>query len=106
MAGQGKAGDLPRFDELIVPTIQALKGLGGSASNEELHDWVADHLALSAAVRDRVHGEGPMTELRFRLHWARSYLKAYGAINNSERGVWTLSDTGEKIAAVDIPRIK
>jgi restriction system protein len=106
MAGQGRTGELPKFDELMLPTIEALKGLGGSASNEELHDWVADRLALPAAVRDKVHGEGPMTELRYRLHWARSYLKAYGAINNSERGVWTLSDAGEKIVAADVARIK
>ena len=31
-----------------------------------------------------------MTELRYQLHWARSNLKAFGAINNSERGVWTM----------------
>jgi restriction system protein len=101
-----KANEVPKFDDLLVPTIDALKALGGSASNEELHDWIADHLALPAAVRDRVHGAGPMTELRYRLHWARSYLKAFGAINNSERGVWTLSDAGEAITAADIPRIK
>ena len=101
-----KANEVPKFDDLLVPTIGALKALGGSASNEELHDWIADHLALPAAVRDRVHGDGPMTELRYRLHWARSYLKAFGAINNSERGVWTLSDAGEAITAADIPRIK
>jgi restriction system protein len=101
-----KSNDVPRFDDLIVPTIEALKALGGSASNEELHDWIADHLALPAAVRDRVHGEGPMTELRYRLHWARSYLKAFGAINNSERGVWTLTEVGEAITAADVPKIK
>jgi len=101
-----RQNDIPKFDELMVPTIAALKGLGGSASNEELHDWVADHLALTPAARDRLHGEGTMTELRYRLHWARSYLKAYGAINNSERGVWTLSDAGEKITAADVATIK
>lgn len=101
-----KADDVPKFGELLVPTVEALKGLGGSASNQELHDWVADHLALSAEARDRLHGEGTMTELRYRLHWARSYLKAYGAINNSERGVWTLSEAGEKITAADVATIK
>jgi restriction system protein len=50
--------------------------------------------------------EGPMTELRYRLHWARSYLKAFGAINNFERGVWTLTPTGEKITSADVPKIK
>lgn len=101
-----KRDDLPKFDELMMPTIEALKGLGGSASNEELHDWVADKLALPAAARDRLHGEGNMTELRYRLHWARSYLKAYGAINNSERGIWTINDVGEAITPDDVSAIK
>lgn len=101
-----KRDDLPKFDELMVPTIEALKGLGGSASNEELHDWVADKLTLPPAARDRLHGEGNMTELRYRLHWARSYLKAYGAINNSERGIWTINDVGEAITPDDVAVIK
>lgn len=101
-----KRDDLPKFDELMMPIIEALKGLGGSASNEELHDWVADKLALSAAARDRLHGEGSMTELRYRLYWARSYLKAFGAINNSERGIWNLNDVGEAITPDDVAVIK
>lgn len=97
---------LPKFDELMIPTLLALKALGGSASNEELHDWVADDLQLPPDVRDLPHGDGSMTELRYRLHWARSYLKGVGAINNSERGVWTLTDAGERVTPDDIARIK
>jgi restriction system protein len=101
-----KVRDIPKFDELMLPTIEALKALGGSASNEELHDWIADHLALPAEIRDRPHGDGTTTELRYRLHWARSYLKAFGAINNSERGVWTLTEAGVKVTAGDVAAIK
>lgn len=97
---------VPKFDAFIWPTIAALKELGGSASIEELHDWIADHLRLSAEVRDAPHGDTSMTELRYRLHWARSYLKAYGAINNSERGVWTLTDAGERLTEAEVSTIK
>jgi restriction system protein len=83
-----------------------LKALGGSASNEELHDWIADHLTLPAEARDRLHGDGTMTELRYRLHWARSFLKAFSAINNSERGVWTLTEKGKNVTAADAAAIK
>lgn len=97
---------LPKFDELMIPVLRALQALGGSASNEEMHDWVADNLKITPDARDLPHGEGPNTELRYRLHWARSYLKSYGAINNSERGVWTLTDKGERVAPADITTIK
>lgn len=97
---------LPKFDELMIPVLRALQALGGSASNEEMHDWVADNLKITPEARDLPHGEGPNTELRYRLHWARSYLKSFGAINNSERGVWTLTDKGERVAPADITTIK
>ena len=54
-----KANEVPKYDDLLAPTIQALKGLTGSASNEELHDWIADHLALPTAVRDHLQATAP-----------------------------------------------
>ena len=42
-----------------------------------------------------------MTELEYRLSFARTYLKNYGLIDNSERGVWSLTDTGRKTQRVD-----
>ncbi len=90
---------LPKFDELMMPTLDALKGLGGSASNQEIHDRVADTLKLPSELRDRLHGDGPITALRYRLHWARTYLKKYGAIENSIRGIWNLTDKCDEITA-------
>lgn len=97
---------VPKFDELMIPVLRALKALGGSGSNEELHDWVADHLSMSTEQRDLPHGDGTTTELRYRLAWARTYLKSFGAINNSERGVWTLTDAGEGLSEADVNHIK
>lgn len=97
---------VPKFDELMIPLLRALKALGGSGSNEELHDWVADHLGMTTEQRDLPHGDGTTTELRYRLAWARTYLKSFGAINNSERGVWTLSDVGEGLSEADVTHIK
>ena len=33
------------------------------------------------------------TELEYRLAWARTYLKKYGLINNSERGIWAFTNS-------------
>lgn len=46
---------------------------------------------------------GNRTEVSYRLAWARSYLKKYGAVTNSSRGVWALSKP--EPASVD-PRIQ
>ncbi len=97
---------LPKYDELMMPTLNALRALGGSASNEEIHDQVADTLNIPPELRDMQHGESSMTALRYRMHWARTYLKKYGAIANSTRGVWAITDKGEGITSDHIITIK
>jgi restriction system protein len=41
------------------------------------------------------------TELAYRLAWARTYLKKYGLVTNSERGVWALTPEGVEHGKVD-----
>jgi restriction system protein len=40
------------------------------------------------------HGDGPQSQIEYRLAWARSYLKGMGLLDNSARGVWTLTEKG------------
>lgn len=98
--------DLPKFDALMKPVLEGLQALGGSASIAELHDWIADHLRLTDDLRSIPHGKGGMTVLQYRLHWARSYLKRVGAIENSERGIWTLTDAGRQMPLGEISQVK
>ena len=42
-----------------------------------------------------------MTELEYRLAWARTLLKNYGMIVNSSRGVWALTEKGSSEPPVD-----
>lgn len=39
-----------------------------------------------------------MSEIEYRLHWARTHLKAIGAVENSARGVWAITDKGQAIS--------
>lgn len=49
-----------------------------------------------------LHGDGPRTELEYRLAWARTYLKGMGALNNSERGVWSTTELGRTLMPEDV----
>jgi restriction system protein len=51
--------EVPRVPDLFAPTLKALDALGGSASNDEIDDRVADVMALSPEVRAYVHKDGP-----------------------------------------------
>lgn len=81
---------VPTYKQLVNPTLEALRQSGGSATNQEIADRVAHDLQLSDETVDQLHGNGPMTELKYRLHWMRTYLKKSGFITNSARGVWSL----------------
>ena len=92
---------VPKFDELMDPSIQALKRLGGSASIDELVPEIVRLLGLSQEVADVPHGTTGRTELEYRAAWARTCLRKAGLIENSERGVWALTPKGAKAAAID-----
>lgn len=96
---------VPRYFDMFNPTLEALFKLGGSASVPELEDEVASILGLSD--EDLEEG-GPDTRSRFsyRFAWARSYLKIYGVIENSIRGVWSLTAKGREIERVDPAEVK
>lgn len=96
---------VPTHDQLLNPTLKALRNLGGSASITELSEQVIEDLQPPPEVAEKPHpGKTNQTELEYRLAWARTYLKKYGLITNSARGVWALTPKGHDVEAVD-PRV-
>lgn len=96
---------VPTFDALLEPLFKAMHELGGSASIEEQEERVAELLGLSDDDLAEVH-RGNRTKFSYRLAWARTYLKRYGVIANSERGVWSLTPEGQKLSEVKKEAIK
>lgn len=86
----------PSADFFYQPTLQALDILGGSGSNEEIYKKILAITKLSDEVIDEMHSF-TMTEVEYRLMWARTDLKNYGAVENSKQGVWTLTSKGAKL---------
>ena len=86
----------PSADFFYQPTLQALDILGGSGSNEEIYKKILTITKLSDEVIDEMHSF-TMTEVEYRLMWARTDLKNYGAVENSKQGVWTLTSKGAKL---------
>jgi restriction system protein len=92
-----------QYDDLMNPVIQALKTLGGSGTNEEINDKVSEIVNIPADQLEILHNpeKGGMTEIEYRLMWTRTYLKMYGMVDNSTRGVWSLTEKGSTIEKVD-----
>lgn len=94
-----------KYDDLFNPLLTALHNLGGSASVEELEEQVATILNLTDEQVNEIH-RGNTSKLTYRLAWARNYLKRYGLLENSSRGVWALTEEGLKTKTVDKEVVK
>jgi restriction system protein len=94
---------VPTFDQLMVPLFRSLKEAGGSASIAELDEKVGELLQLPESVLEVPHNpeKSNQTEFQYRLAWARTYLKQYGLIENSSRGVWVISPDKREIESFD-----
>ncbi len=96
---------VPKYDKMMNPTLQALDQLGGSASITELEEAVAKIMKLSDEDVSQIH-RGNRTKFTYRLAWTRTFLKWYGLIENSSRGIWALTSQGSKIQSVDPKEVK
>lgn len=102
MARRKNNDDLPTFDQLLIPTLEALKALGGSGTIEEINEKVYGIAKISEETLQISHDEnGLQSEVDYRLAWSRTYLKKYGLIDNSSRGVWALSDSDTDFKQLD-----
>jgi len=102
MARKKTNNDIPTFDELLVPTIKALQELGGSGSIEEINSKVYVIAEISDETLQAPHGlEGTVNEVDYRLAWSRTYLKKFGLLENSSRGIWALSKSDITINELD-----
>lgn len=104
--GRDRKNLSPTYTELIIPTYDALKQLGGSGTNNEIYEKVSTNLCLSDEVLDEPHlGSLNQSEVEYQLAWARTYLKNYGIIVNSARSVWSITSeyaSGLTVSAKEI----
>lgn len=98
-----KQSVMPTFDGLMQPLLEALRQLGGSGSIEEVYAKTVDAIGLSEEVLSQMHDpeKSSQTEVGYRLAWARTYLKKYGLLENSSRGVWSLTEKGRSSQKID-----
>jgi restriction system protein len=97
--------DLPNYSEYFYPTVVALKARGGSATIEELEQDVSDALKLADEILAVPHGDGPRSQFQYELAWVRTYLKKVGAVENSERGVWSLTPLGATMTEAELREV-
>ena len=94
---------VPSSEGMFNPLIEAMEKLGGSGTNEEIENQVAEIMNLTDEQLEIIHNpdKGGKSEFEYRLAWTRTYLKRFGILDNSSRGVWALTPKGREVDSVD-----
>ena len=88
---------IPSPRKLTWPVLAALKELGGSGTVQEIYERVIERERFTEEQQSVPSKDGRMSQIAYRLNWARTELKAIGAVSNSARGVWAITDKGRQL---------
>ncbi len=99
-------GSLPKYDDFMLPTLQAIRDMGGSASIEEIQDRLAETMVLSQSQLDISYPKSGALVAPDRMSWARSHLKIAGLLASGGKGVWVLTDAGRDAAELMASQVK
>jgi restriction system protein len=89
---------LPKYDELMFPTLRAIAALGGSASIEEIQERLIEELGFTEEQLAVTYAKSGAVVLPDRMSWARSFLRLAGLLQNPRKGVWVLTEDGRTAA--------
>ncbi|MEA3039637.1 MAG: restriction system protein [Sphingomonadales bacterium] len=97
---------LPKYDDFMLPTLQAIRELGGSASIEEIQDKLTETMGLTQPQLDLAYPKSGALVAPDRMSWARSHLKIAGLLASGGKGIWVLTDLGRDAADLTPAQVK
>jgi len=94
---------IPHFYEMMNPVLKALHELGGSGSISEINGRAIELMKLPEKTQNVPHDleKSSESEVEYRLAWTRTYLKKYGLLENSSRGIWSVISKNNELLEVD-----
>ena len=92
--------DLPTSFDLLLPTLQAIERLGGSAQARQLREAVLETLNPSEELLALTYPRSGDFILQDRISWARSDCKTFGTLERPRRGLYLLTALGREIIAL------
>lgn len=97
---------MPPYNELLWPTLLAVRTLGHTATLDEIDERVIAEQGFTDEQVPVLHKDGPRSEIEYRLAWARTYLKGMGTLANAARGVWETTPVGRELTENEIEPLR
>ena len=92
--------DIPTYRALLKPVLSVIDNLHGSATKQEVDEGVIDAAGITSEQLGVIYPEGSKakgSKILHRIAFARSSLKLCGALDNAERGIWTITVVGRDL---------
>ena len=89
--------EIPTRLDLMYPTLVAVRDMGGSATKSELLERVPEIAGVTDEQLAVLFPEGSRqgeSKVLYRIPWACTHLKIIDALDNSQRGVWSITQKG------------
>lgn len=99
----GKPLPIPTYDTLMLPVLR--RSAEQIWSMRALIACIADDLHLNEADRAQHIPSGGTSVIASRVHWAKTYLKQAGLVEQPKRGMVTITPRGRDFLARNPPKI-
>jgi len=93
----------PEFLKYINPVLITLQANGGAGNSSNVIEQIIESLGITEEELEEATSNG-QSRIRNQIQWARFYLFKAGLIDNSQRGIWRLTNEGleKKITDDDV----
>lgn len=88
------------FVKWFGPLLDALRQLGGSGRPKEVVEQIAKNLNIPDSVLEETMKSG-IQRFHNQVAWARQYLVWEGLLDDTTRGVWTLTKKGQETSLTE-----
>lgn len=89
--------DIPKYHELMLPVLQSVARLGGSASTREIRQTVVELVGADEHLVAITYENRDQSVFVDRVDWARSYCKMGGLLDSPKRSLFLLTEEGRAI---------
>lgn len=83
----------PEFLKYINPVLTTLQANGGAGNTANVIEQIIEQLGITDEELEEVISNG-QSRIRNQIQWARFYLFKAGLIDNTQRGIWRLTNEG------------
>jgi restriction system protein len=83
----------PEFLKYVNPVLTILQANGGAGNSSNVIEQVIEKLAITDEELEETTSNG-QSRVRNQIQWARFYLFKAGLIDNTQRGLWRLTNEG------------